>query len=109
MDCLFVRRAGRTISTALPSNAGTATTAYQGNKTTVTSPAGKWKSQEVDAAGNLVKVTEPNPAGGTWDTVYVYNDRNMPLTVTMVRPSGTQVRSFTYSNAGQTLTATIIE
>ena len=59
--------------------------------------------------GNFVRVTEPNPAVGTWDTVYPYNDRNTPLTVTMVRPSGTQVCSFTYSNAGQTLTATIIE
>ena len=91
---------------ALPGNAGTTTTAYQANKITATSPAGKWKSQEVDAAGNLVKVTEPNPAGGTWDTAYVYNDRNMLLTVTTARPSSTQVRSFTYNNAGQALTST---
>ena len=72
----------------------------------MTSPAGKWKAQEVDAAGNLTKVTEPNPAGGTWDTLYVYNDRNMLLTVTMTRPSGTQTRTFTYNIAGQVLTST---
>ena len=73
----------------------------------MTSPASKWKKQTVDAAGNLTTVTEPNPAGGAdWTTVYAYNDRNLLLSVTMARPSGTQVRSFTYNNAGQVLTTT---
>ena len=72
----------------------------------MTSAAGKRKAQEVDAAGNLTKATEPNPAGGTWDTLYVYNDRNMLLTVTMTRPPGTQTRTFTYNIAGQVLTST---
>jgi YD repeat-containing protein len=99
--------AGRAVNVALPNGAGSTMTAYQGNKTTVTSPASKWKAQTVDAAGNLTRVTEPNPGGGTdWYTDYVYNDRNLLLTVTMTRPTGTQVRSYTYNNAGQVLTAT---
>ena len=30
----------------------------------MTDPAGKWKVQQMDAMGNLVRVIEPNPAGG---------------------------------------------
>jgi len=39
--------------------------AYQGNSTTVTDPAGKWKTYTTDAFGNLTVVTEPRPGGGT--------------------------------------------
>jgi YD repeat-containing protein len=34
---------GRTVSVALPGGTGTTTYAYQGNRTTVTDPAAKWK------------------------------------------------------------------
>ena len=62
--------------------AGTTTMLYKSNITTVTSSSNKWKKQEVDAAGNLKRVTEPNPAVGEWYTDYAYNDRNQLLTVT---------------------------
>jgi hypothetical protein len=55
-DCL-----GRTLSVSLPGGSGTTTYAYQGNTTTVTEPAGKWKKFTPDALGNLIQVTEPNP------------------------------------------------
>jgi RHS repeat-associated protein len=38
----------------------------------VTDPAGKWKTSTVDAYGNVIQVTEPNPAGGTFTTNYTY-------------------------------------
>ena len=38
-----------------------------------TDPAGKWKIQQMDASGQLVRVIEPNPAGGRTDTNYTYN------------------------------------
>jgi len=56
---------GRTLSVTLPGGTGTTGYAYQGNRTTVTDPAGKWKKYTSNAMGNLVQVTEPNPAGGT--------------------------------------------
>jgi YD repeat-containing protein len=59
---------GRTLTVTAPDGASTTQYAYQGNQTTVTdpagSPAGKWKTNTTDAFGNLVSVTEPNPAGG---------------------------------------------
>jgi hypothetical protein len=39
---------------------------------TVTDAAGKWKTHTTNAMGELVKVVEPNPAGGTWETNYTY-------------------------------------
>ena len=55
---------GRVTSVVLPNSAGTTSYIYEGNTTKVTSPAGKWKKHEVDSAGNLVTVTEPNPGAG---------------------------------------------
>ena len=67
---------GRVLTVVAPNSSGTTTYLYEGNTTKVTSPAGKWKKHEVDAAGNLIKVTEPNPAGGAdFITTYTYNDK----------------------------------
>jgi YD repeat-containing protein len=67
---------------------------YQGNQTTQTDPAGKWKTFTSDAIGNLITVTEPDPTLGTDVTNYTYNAANQLLTVTMPRSTGTQTRSF---------------
>ena len=45
-----------------------------------------------DAMGNLVTVTEPDPALGTDVTTYAYNAVNQLVTVTMPRATGTHVR-----------------
>ena len=50
----------------------------------------------MDALGNLVNVTEPNPAGGNWDTTYTYNTRGQLLGVAM----GVQTRTFHYDANG---------
>ena len=52
----------------LCSGIGTAHYSYAGKSTTVTDAAGKWKTSTVDVYGNLIQVTEPNPAGGTFLT-----------------------------------------
>jgi RHS repeat-associated protein len=54
---------GRTISTVAPDGA-TTTYLYQGNTTTITDPAGKWKKYVSDAMGNLIQVIEPDPGSG---------------------------------------------
>src|SRR5690349_13438454 len=56
---------GRTLTVTLPDGSGTTTYAYAGNTTTVTDAAGKSKKFPRDGAGNLVKVTEPDPSEGT--------------------------------------------
>jgi YD repeat-containing protein len=63
---------------------------YQGNQTTVTDPAGKWKIDTADAMGNLVTVTEPNPTGGSnVVTTYTYDAVNH-----LTQVSGAQTRTF---------------
>jgi YD repeat-containing protein len=82
---------GRVLSVVAPDGASTTSYLYEGNTAKVTSPASKWKKHEVDVAGNLVKVTEPNPAGGAdLVTTYTYNEKNLLLTVTMTRGGTTQ-------------------
>ena len=43
------------------------------------------------------KVTEPNPAGGEWETHYTYDGRDLLVQVSMARDGVTQVRSFEYN------------
>src|SRR5581483_8125260 len=52
---------GRALTTTAADGASVTHYAYQGNQTTVTDPAGKWKKMTNDAMGNLVTVTEPDP------------------------------------------------
>jgi RHS repeat-associated protein len=91
---------GRTTAVTLPDGSVT-TTAYSANSVKVTDAAGKWKKQTTDAMGNLVLVTEPNPAGGEWTTTYQYNVVNQLTRVEMPRPhtqgTYTQVRTFAYN------------
>jgi len=51
---------GRTLTMVAPDGATTAYL-YQGNATTVTDPAGKWKKYVTNAMGSLIQVIEPNP------------------------------------------------
>jgi hypothetical protein len=74
--------------------AGATRYAYAGNTVTVTDPAGKWKIFTSDAFGNLVKVTEPNPAGGNLETFYTYDGINNLTHVAMPRNGYTQTRAF---------------
>jgi RHS repeat-associated protein len=88
---------GRTLTVTAPDGSVTHYS-YQGNQTTVTDPAGKWKTTVTDAQGNLRQVIEPNPAGGAnFATTYTYDGVNHLTNVTMTRPEGTQTRSFVYN------------
>ncbi len=101
-DCL-----GRTLSVSLPGGTGTTSYLYQGNTTTVTDPAGKWKKFTTDALGNLIQVTEPNPQGGAnHETYYAYNLVNKLTQVSMPRAGYTQTRSFVYNNEQRLASAT---
>jgi YD repeat-containing protein len=88
---------GRTLTVTAPDGASVTRYAYQGNSTTVTDPAGKWKTTTVDAYGNAILVTEPNPAGGNFSTSYTYTPVNQLATVSMARGGVTQTRTFTYN------------
>jgi len=93
---------GRTLTVTAPDGASTTNYTYQGNSTTVTDPAGKWKTSTVDAYGNLALVTEPNPAGGTFTTTYTYTRANQLTGVSMTRGNVTQTRTFVYTGSDMT-------
>ena len=68
-----------------------------------TDPAGKWKIQQTDGLGNLVRVIEPNPAGGAdWITNYSYDSFGHLTGVSMPRSTGTQTRTFVYTGTDMT-------
>ncbi len=70
---------------------------YQGNKTTVTDAAGKWKTMATDVWGHLVVVTGPDPANGpNLLTGYAYDLEDHLPQVTMPRGNATQYRTFNY-------------
>ena len=94
---------GRTVSVSQPNNSGTTTYTYEGNNTKETNPSSKWRQSTTDVFGNVTKMTEANPAGGTMDTNYTYSLVNQLRTVTMTRGSTTQTRTFAYDPATQRL------
>jgi YD repeat-containing protein len=64
--------------------------------------AGKWKPFTSDVFGDLITVTEPDPAsttGGTVATNYTYNGASQLTQVSMPRGSITQTRTFTWSGS----------
>jgi YD repeat-containing protein len=93
---------GRTLTVTAPDGASIRQYSYQGNSTTVTDPAGKWKTSTVDAYGNLIVLTEPNPAGGTLTTNYTYTPVNQLTGVSMTRGNVTQTRTFLYNGSDMT-------
>ncbi len=92
-------------NTGTSGNSGLTTYVYELNTVKVTDPANRWKKYEMDGFGNLVKVTEPKPVSGEYETTYVYSAVNELKTVTMTRDGFTggtpatitQTRQFTYS------------
>jgi hypothetical protein len=69
----------------------------------VTDPAGKWKKFTNDAEGNLVTVTEPDPAsltGGTLTTLYAYDWMKHLTNVSMTRAGAAQTRAFRVRRCG---------
>ncbi len=61
---------------------------YSGNNTTITDATGKWKTRTVDGSGNLITVTEPDPANpttATFVTNYTYDVVNRLVQVSMPR------------------------
>ncbi len=103
------RGLGRTVSVLQPDGASTTKYAYSGNQTTVTDPAGNWKTFTKDVLGNLTTVQEPDPLnrpGGTLTTSYTYDWMNHVSGVTMTRAGTTQTRSFNYNDAGLLTSAT---
>ena len=92
---------GRTVKSVKP-DGSTTTYLYSGNNNTTTDPAGKWKPFTSDAFGDLIIVTEPDPAsntGGTVATNYTYNGASQLTQVSMPRGSITQTRTFTWSGS----------
>ncbi|MFN8575172.1 MAG: hypothetical protein U0132_24170, partial [Gemmatimonadaceae bacterium] len=103
---------GRVTSVTHPGGGSVTGYSYSGNTVTVTDPAGRWKKHEMDAFGNLVKVTEPRPGGGTppeYTTSYTYNGRNQLLTVSMPRDGVTQTRTFSYYADGKLMSENLPE
>jgi YD repeat-containing protein len=99
---------GRTLSVTQPDGART-TYSYSGNQSTVTDPAGNWKTFTSDVLGNLTTVVEPDPANrpsGTLATNYTYDWMNHVSQVSMSRAGTTQTRTFVYNNAGLLTSAT---
>ena len=56
----------------------------------------------MDAYGNVIQVTEPNPAGGTFTTNYTYTPFNQLAGVSMTRGNVTQTRTFLYTGSDLT-------
>src|ERR1035437_9367820 len=100
---------GRTLTVTAPDGSVTRTEylsaygSYTGNLVRMTDPAGKWKIQQTDAIGNLIRVIEPNPGGGAdWITNYTYDVLGHLTVVSMPRSNGTQERTFLYTGVDLT-------
>ena len=100
---------GRTVQVKAPDGSLTQTEyltlygSYKGNLVRVTDAAGKWKIQQTDAIGQLVRVIEPNPTGGAdWITEYTYDVLGHLTGVSMPRGGAPQTRTFVYTGADLT-------
>ena len=101
---------GRTVSVTAADGSVTRTEylttygGYSGSFVKVTDPAGKWKVQQTDAMGNLVRVFEPIPTGSgpDWITEYTYDNLGHLTGVSMPRSTGTQTRKFEYTGSDLT-------
>ena len=93
---------GRQLTSTAPDGSVT-TTSYSGNTVTTTDPAGAWKTNVMDAFGNLSAVNEPDPATGSSSTGpvtnYTYNGANQLTNVSMTRAGITQNRTFVYNGS----------
>ncbi len=93
---------GRQLTSTAPDGSVT-TTSYLGNTVTATDPAGIWKKNTMDAFGNAVAVSEPDPATGSASTgpvtSYTYNGANQIIGVSMTRGGVTQTRAFVWNGS----------
>ena len=86
----------------------TTQTSYSGLRTTVTDPAGKTRTTQMDGLGRLSQVEEPKsptaaPVGTTiYTTTYGYNLQDLLTSVAQ----DTVTRGFSYDSAGRLLSAT---
>jgi RHS repeat-associated protein len=77
------------------------TISYNGDEATSTDAAGKTRTQDSDALGRIVKVTE-DPTGLAYQTTYVYDILDDLTTVTQ----GAQTRNFGYNSVKDLISAT---
>ena len=91
-------------NTGSSGNSGTTSYVYYANTVKITDPASRWKKYTMDGYGNLTRVDEPKPAGGTYVTTYTYSEFNQLKMVSMTRDgyngntpvSVAQTRTFAY-------------
>ena len=101
---------GRTVQVKAPDGSLTQTEylteygIYKGNLVRVTDAAKKWKIQQTNAMGQLVRVIEPNPVegGADWITEYTYDVLGHLTGVSMPRGGAPQTRTFVYTGADLT-------
>jgi RHS repeat-associated protein len=92
---------GRVASVALPDNSTTTYTPAE-QYMTVVDPAGKKRKSQVDAAGRLVVVTEPDATNNlNTATYYTYNILDELTGVADAASSPTQTRSYSYDALGR--------
>ncbi|MGD0224645.1 MAG: RHS repeat-associated core domain-containing protein [Terriglobia bacterium] len=89
---------GRTTSVAYP-DGNSATTSYSGLSSTVTDPAGIWRTLTNDNLGRLASVNE----AGAYTTSYTYYATNDLNTVTQ---GSSQTRTFVYDSVSRLTSAT---
>lgn len=98
------------VKTVTTPDAAVVTTSYSGNRVTVTDQAGKQRRSVSDALGRLVRVDEPDAAGGNLDdaggnpvqpTYYAYDTLGNLRQVTQ----GTQQRYFMYDSLSRLIRA----
>jgi RHS repeat-associated protein len=95
---------GRPSSVTLPDNSAT-TYAYTQQNTTVTAPASKKRNSQIDGAGRLVALTEPDTSGNLVSTsYYTYNVLDELTGVADAPSNPTQSRTYTYDALGRLFT-----
>ena len=104
---------GRSLSVSLPDSSAT-TYSYTVQSgvvtTTVTDPAGKKRKSQIDGAGRLVALTEPDASGNLVSTTYyTYNVLDELLKVADAASNPTQTRTYTYDALGRLFTTTTAE
>jgi len=102
---------GRPKSVQLPApDSSTTNYAYTAQTATVTDPAGKKRQSQVDGAGRLVTVTEPDANNNlNTTTYYAYNIFDELTNVADANSSPTQTRAYSYDALGRLLTSTTPE
>ena len=99
---------GRTVTVTAPDGSVTRTEyltvygSYTGNLVKVTDAAGKWKVQQSNAMGQLLRVIENSGSGADLITNYTYDALGHLTGVSMPRSNGTQTRTFVYTGADLT-------